>query len=246
MPSGTVWWDLLWSRVTAVAATILLTISTAIGGAKSRPWIIGSAAFILIHTLVNWARDENVVRRLGRDYDRIQRRVLDLVTDLGELAANKYDLWMIDLYLPRWVFRPKRSWPFFERRLRDLSRQLSVSLTDPRQQPPTIEGTAWPHGICFAEEASLMWFGEDAPDSSTDTARTRFDAETNAKLAEVYGALFVAPLVDQLGKHCRGVLAVHVEPDPEKVLAASGALRHTLGKRRINNACVEINGLLAK
>jgi hypothetical protein len=243
-----VWWDLLWSRVTVVAATIILTISTAIGGTKSRPWIIGSAAFIFIHTLVNWTRDQNVIRRLGREYDRIQRRSLDLVTDLADLAANRYDLWMIDLYLPRWVYRPKRSWPFFERRLRDLSRQLSVSLTDPREQPPNIEGTTWPHGLCFAEESSLIWLGEDAADGSKghDNAHVRFDGPTNSKLAEVYGALFVAPLVDQLGKHCRGVLAVHVEADPEKVLVASGALTHTLGKRRINNACIEINGLLAK
>lgn len=246
MANRALWLDLLWGRITIVIASVTLTISTAIGGPQSRLWIFGSTVFIVVHTIVNWTRDQNVVRRLGRDHDRVQRRVLDLVSDLGQIAANKYDLWMIDLYLPRWRYRPKKTWPLVERQLRDLSRQLSISLLDARPQPPTIEGQDWPHGKCFYETSPLIWFIEDGFGGSADNAWTRFDNETNARLAEEYGALSVAPLVDSLGKNCLGILAIHVEPDREKVLLALGALRSSQGKHRINNACIELNGLLAK
>lgn len=71
-------------------------------------------------------------------------------------------------------------------------------------------------------------------------------ASSNARLAAVYGALSVAPLVDQLGKKCVGVLVVHVAPEPDRALRALGALTTPEGRRRLNNACVEMNGLLAR
>lgn len=245
MPGRHVWWDLLWSRVTLAIATLTLTISTAIGGQKSRPWVVTSAAFILIHTIVNWTRDENIVRRLGRDYDRVQRRVLQLVSDLGQIAGDKYDLWMIDLYLPTWTYRLSSGWPFLQR-TRVLSRQLSVSLIDARPQPPTVEAAVGPHGKSFESGTPLLWFNEQGEGPSDDNAWSELDEETNAVLSKAYGALSIGPLVDQLGKNCRGVVVIHVEPDPEKVVHAKGALRSPAGKLRISNACIDLNGLLAK
>lgn len=246
MPGRGAWGELIWGPVTLAVATVTLAIVSAVGGSKRPwPWIIGSAGFIILHTVVNSIRNRNIARRLGNDYERIQRRAVQVVSDLGQLAADNFDLWMIDLYLPRWRYSWKRGWPFLTRQ-RELSRQLSVSLIDARPQPPTLDAGAGPHGRCFSEAAPLIWFNQHEDSAAPDNAWSSFDEQTNIRLSEVYGALSVSPLVDQLGKNCLGVLAVHVESDPDKTVKALGALRSTEGKRRINNACVELNGLLAR
>lgn len=246
MPNRTGWSELLWGPVTLAIATVTLAIASAVGG-SDRPWfwIVLSAGFIIVHTAVSAVRRQSIVRRLGRDYDRVQRRAVQVVADLGQLAADNFDLWMIDLYLPRWRFRVKKNWPFIARK-RELSRQLSISLIDARPQPPTVDAVTGPHGQCFSVPVPLVWFNEEGHKQSIDNAWGSFDQQMNADLGKVYGVLSVSPLVDQLGKNCVGVLAIHVEPDAEKALRARGALRSAEGRRRINNACVELNGLLSR
>ena len=242
------WVDLVFGRVSLALATAVLAIASAVGGDK-RPWfwIIGSVTFIIVHTAVNAARDRSIVRRLGRDYDRVQRRAVQVVSDMGQLAADRFDLWMIDLYLPSWRRSFVSHWPFIERE-RVLSRQLSVSLIDARPQPPSVDLSTGPHGKCFKEAQPLLWFDQEVhgPSPGTHNAWGTFDEGTNAKLARVYGVLSVSPLVDQLGKHCVGVLAIHVEPERDMALKALGALQSPKGRLRINNACVDLNGLLLR
>src|SRR4051794_17849614 len=100
------WIDFIWGPITVAVAAAVLAIASASGG-KDRPWlwIVGSATFIVVHTVVSHVREQSVLRRLGTDYDRVQRRAVQVVADLGQLAAEKYDLWMVDLYLPgaRWA-----------------------------------------------------------------------------------------------------------------------------------------------
>lgn len=244
MPGG--WSDLVWGPVTVSIAAAVLAIASAVGGDdRPWPWIIGSAGFIVVHTAVNAARDQSIVRRLGRDYDRVQRRAVQVVSDLGELAAAKYDLWMIDLYVPATLWRIKRTWPFFAKRL-ELRRQLSVSLVDARPQPPVVDISTGPHGECYSTSEPLIWFDPSEHGHAPGNRWDQYDGAANGRLAAVYGVLSITPVVDQLGKNCNGVLAVHVEPEREAAVQAIGVLQSHEGRRRLHNACVELNGLLSR
>lgn len=235
---------IVWGKVTLAAATVTLAIAGGVGG-EQRPWgwILGSAGFIIVHTAVSARRDRSIIRRLGRDYDRVQRRVVQVLSELGELSADKYELWMIDLYLPEWQWSLVRTWPFFIRE-QQLSRSLAISLIDVRPQPPIIKRAGGPHWECFTEAHPMMWFEEHSTVSAPDNLWARYDIVRNADLAGKYGVLSVAPLVDALDRNCVGVLAVHVRPEPETVLQALGALQSERGRHRIRNACVDLNGLL--
>ncbi|HMS12471.1 MAG TPA: hypothetical protein PKD80_05175 [Microthrixaceae bacterium] len=245
MKSST-WSEFLWGPVTATLATVVLAVASVVGGAD-RPWlwIIGSAAFLIIHTMVSSALEQSVVRRLGRDYDRVQHRAVQIVADLGQLTADQFDLWMVDLYLPRWRYSWQGRFPFIGRS-RSLERQLSVSLIDARPQPPSVDPFAGPHGSAFAGGQPVLWFDGSMLAANPDNAWTSYATQENKRLAGVYGVLNVVPLVDQLGKNCVGVLAVHVAPEPDRALRALGALTTPEARRRLTNACVEMNGLIAK
>lgn len=243
---GSGWSDLLWGPVTLAAATTILAIASAVGGNhRPWPWIIGSAGFIVLHTAVNSARDRSIVRRLGRDYDRVQRRAVQVVSDLGELAAAKYDLWMVDLYVPAARWSLTRTRPFLHRST-ELHRELSVSLMDTRSQPPVVDIANGPHGECYSKGQPIIWFDPDEHGATSDNRWDHYDDDENANLAAVYGVLSVTPVMDQLGKNCNGVLAVHVQPEREAAVQALGLLRSQEGRRRLNNACVELNGLLSR
>lgn len=235
--------DLLWGSATVTIATVVLAVASVVGGEK-RPWaaIIGSAAFIIVHTIVNHYRDRSIARSLGRDYDRVQRRAVQIVSDLGQ--DSQFELWMVDVYVPIWKWSLHTSRPFLSRS-RELARQLSVSLVDVRPQPPFVDPETGPHGRCFVTEQPVLWFDERFAPDDPNNAWTQFSDDVNTGLQRAYGALSVSPLVDQLGKDCRGVLAIHVEPTEQAALAALGILRSAKGRNAIHNACVELNGLLA-
>ena len=92
----------------------------------------------------------------------------------------------------------------------------------------------------------MLWFDDNLRQGATENSWQSYDHETNVRLAAVYGALSVAPPVDRLGRKCVGVLVVHVAPEPDRALRALGALTTPEGRRRLNNACVEICLLLAR
>ena len=152
---------------------------------------------------------------------------------------------MVDIYLSKsdWSFilRP----PFLARE-RVLSRQLSVSLIDARPQPTWFDIQQGIHGMCFQKVKPLLWINETVHGTTQENAWTAMEPPTNDELSNSYGVLNVSPLVDELGKGCVGVLAIHVEPEREVIHKALGALRSLQGRHRINNACVELQGLLVR
>lgn len=246
MPGKAPWFDLVFGKVTLAIATMVLAVAGLVGG-RARPWplIICMAGFIILHTAVNAARDRNIVRRLGREYDRVQRRAVQVVSDLGQIAGNQFGLWMVDLYLceSNWSLSLRR--PFILRQ-RVLSRQLSVSLIDARHSPPSTDLQSGVHGMCFRESKPLLWVNEAVYGTIPGNAWNDMEPPTNEDLSKSYGVLNVSPLVDQLGKGCVGVLAIHVEPEGKVIHKALGTLRTPEGRLRINNACVELQGLLVR
>lgn len=240
------WLEVLASKLTLAAATVALTIASSVSG-DDRPWkwIVGSAAVIVAHAWVTARRDRDVIRRLGKDYDRVQRRVLQVVADLGALAGDQYALWMVDLYVAESRVATQRSWPWIHRPQR-LIRALSVSLIDARPQPPVIAVGQVGHGACFTESVPLLWFEQgQVPDPVQENPWPTYTDDDNKELSSAYGVLALQPVVDQLDRNCLGVLAVHVAPSPDATVKALGVLRSTDGRRRLRDAAVDLNGWLS-
>ena len=227
-----------------MVATTGLAVVGLIGG-QDRPVVLifGIAIFIILHAAVNHLQEDSIVHRLGRNYDQLQRRAMQVISDLGQIAT--FDIWMIDLYLPvrTWSFSSRR--PFVERQ-QVLSRQLSVSLVDSRPQPISIDSNYVPHGKCFSETQPLLWFDRAVHGSHENNTWGTIDIEAGDELEKKYGVLAVSPLVDQLGKECRGVLAIHTGPERTNSFKALSALNSQEGRQRVSNACVDLHGLLSK
>ncbi|MDE0701439.1 MAG: hypothetical protein OXH61_12065 [Acidimicrobiaceae bacterium] len=236
----------MFGKVTLVIATTGLAVTGSLGG-KDRPAVLifGIAGFIILHAAVNFVGEDSIVHRLGQNYDQVQRRAVQVISDLGQLAADQFGIWMVDLYLPEhtWSFTSRR--PFIERR-QVLSRQLSVSLVDARPQPTSIEPSYVPHGKCFSETQPLLWFDQAVHGPRENNTWETIDIEAGDELEKKYGVLAVSPLVDHLGKDCRGVLAIHAGPERSDAFKALGALNSQQGRLRVSNACVDLHGLLGK
>ena len=244
------WIEFLFSKVTSAIATVLLAIACTV---MLWPLIIGIATFLIVHTVVNAARDRNIVRRLGRNHDRVQRRATQLISDLGHLS--RFEIWRVDIYLPirRWTLSSK---PFFIKRNLVLSRQLSVSLNDtfPKPQPEYSFG---PFVECFEEARrhgtakQLLWinqllYGRYQVNMSTHTPIMLYPS-TEFDPTDVYGVLCVSPLVDELSKNCLGILAIHVKPELIDIVQSLGVLVEAdsdAARRLIYSACHDVYGLL--
>lgn len=240
-----VWSGLLWGRPTLVMATIGLTL---IGFSKDtdRPWefILGLAAFIVLHSIVNWRRDRNVSGRLGRNYEIVQRRVLRLIADLSDLSAREFDLWMVDLYIPRRSLALSVRAPFVIKK--KLVRELSLALTDVRPLPPEIDLNHIFFGSCFTKSQSGIWWDINLVGVSMGDNNKwhEIDSVVNDKLGEMFGVICINPIVDGLGKQCRGLLIVHTKPDSEIATKAHGALTQSEGIRRVAGACEDIHSCI--
>lgn len=239
------WGRLLWGPWTIGAAVLILSLASAATGDNRWWWITPAAIFVFAHTIVRAVSDQSVTQRLGQDYDRVLHRVLRLVADLADLAGEKYELWMVDLYLPSnsWHLRRQRWWLH---RTTALSRELSISLADSRPQPPAVSLSGTPHGDCYTRAHRLMWRTSAVSEGNLPAGVAAVSDDGSVMLENGYGVLLLAPLVDQLGKHCNGIMAIHVGPDTESALQARGVLTSARGLRKIEDACTEINGFLQR
>ena len=227
------WFNILFSRPILVVATLALTVAELIGTAD-RPWnwIVGICIFILIHEIVNWRIEKNISNRLKRNYESIQRRVLRLIADLADLTANEYDLWMVDLYVPR---------------SSKLVRELSIALTDVRIPLHEIQLNHELFGRCFKEPREGLWWNiELVPQSEDRNSWNKLSPLVNYELKQIYGAISVYPIVNSLGKNCLGLLVVHTGCDSETATKALGALTHPMGIRRLAETCHDIHDQMKK
>lgn len=233
----------IWGTSSLAVAVLVLTVASA-SMASGRWWaIVPAATFIFVHTVVRAVRERTMESRLGRDYDRVLHRLLRLLADLSELAGDRYELWMVDLYLPddSWHLKRDRWWV---QRESELSRELSISLLDSRPQPSRVAIVETPHGDCYNSSAPHLWSTHRTAEDDVSPPGFTSVAATD-ELERNYGILLLAPLVDQLGRNCRGVMAVHVAPEADAVLQAHGALTSARGLRSVQDACSEISGFLA-
>ena len=241
------WSDLLWGRVTLTVATVGLAIAGSVGD-SSRPWgwIFGLAGFIVLHSFIGWFRDRKFSSRVRQNFEEIQTRVLHLISDLSNLTAREFDLWMVDLYLPQSFFALSIRSPFFSKQ--KLVRELSIALTDVRIVPLEIDMSHELFGSCFVHSRRGLWWDQTLaqPHIENENLWHALDEEVNRNLQETYGIVSVNPLVDTLGRHCFGLLVVHAKRDSEVATKALGALAEPEGVRRLVGACRDIHSQLAK
>ena len=233
------WFNILFSRPILVFATLALTVAELIGTAD-RPWdwIVGLCIFILIHETVNWRKEKNISNRVIRNYENILRRVLRLIADLSDLAADEYDLWMVDLY----VHRSSK-----------LVRALSIALKDVRMPLREIQLNHELFGRCFKESREGLWWNVELIPPSVNTSQSenhnswnQLHDSVNNELKKIYGVIRIYPIVDTLGENCLGLLVVHTKCDSEIATKALGALTHSTGTRRLAEACHDIHDQMKK
>ena len=241
------WTDLLWGRPTFVIATVCLMLF----GLRGNPdwqwaWIPVIASFAILHSIVNWLRERSISAGIGRNYEFLQRRVLRLIANLSELTASKFDLWMVDLYVPRrrigWSTRP----PFVPKK--KFVRELTSALTDDRVLPSEIELNHVFFGACFANVQPGIWWDDRLVKLpiEKDNRWHDMDKKVNEELGALFGVVGVNPIVDGLGKQCRGLLIVHTRPDSEVATIAAGALAQSKGGRHLAEACEDIHSYIRK
>lgn len=219
--------------------TLLATATLGFLGVIGNPdqiWVWALAA-ICAFTIVwkNWSKPN----RLGQSYEFVLGRVLSLLADLSGMAGRRFDLWVIDLYLPRYSytgFPPKRSY--------SLELALHIALTDVRTVPNIIEKGHVMFGRCFTEGRSAIWWDPTLAPTLKENHWRRLDDNDNGQIRTEYGVILTTPVIDNLGKDCRGLLVVHASNDAEIVTKVLGVLTHPEGKRKVAAACVDIHNYL--
>ena len=222
-----------------VTATAVLALLGVIGNRdKLWVWIVAAvcALAIILLEFAAWRQDN----RRQQNYENLLSGALRLIADLSDLTAREFDLWVVDLYLPR-----KDLSSFFRRRIDELDLVMHVTLTDVRPVPNKIK-LGDPFGKCFADCRRELWWNPEFAPTSEENYASRLGRAENTVVAKSYGIASVNPIVNQVGNECRGLLVVHAKRDAEIVTKVLGVLQQPEGRRRMAAACLDIHGHLRK
>ena len=230
------------SRTIRLVATVALAFLGVIGNPDQLwVWIVASLCVvgILLFEILSYRRTQNHENRLGRSYEAILGKVLSLIADLSDLTAREFDLWVVDLYLPSHPSTMSR-----QTRVRKLELSLHIALTDVRTVRSEIDLDHQFFGRCFIECQSDIWWDVALAPMTEENRWEGLDCRDNDDIRTEYGVVSVNPIVNGLGRDCRGLLMVHARQDAEAVTKVLGALRQSEGKRRIATACIDIHNYL--
>jgi hypothetical protein len=235
-------WDLLLSPIASGIAALYLAVQGLIDkDERSVAGIVVAFVLLVVASVVSFARERTLMRRVVKDSLRIARRLTTLVADLGEISANNYHCWKTDLYIVHWGGGWSKVWPWIFRRR--LVRRASVSLMQTVVVPDTpalLE--LGPIGLCFSEAQPQLWL--DPATGITDPADIQHATEPalNAALAAICGAMRAYPVTNQLDQDLVGVLVVHLEPQFGAEFAGTLCLDQSV--RRIRDAAVDLHELI--
>ena len=236
------WRGLLSSRVVAVVATATLAL-LGVQGNRDNLWVWMLAGLcacvVVLIEILRWRHERNLSSKLGRRYEEVVGRVLQLIADLSDLTGREFDLWVVDVYLPR------RSFGVLGRaRTVTLERSLSIGLTDVRTVPGKVTLEDAIFGACFRECQAKLWWDIELTPSSEENDWRRVAETDNMRLRNLYGVVSANPVSSRLGSDCRGLLVVHARHDAEIVTKVLSALRQSEGRRRVAAACWDIHSQL--
>ena len=214
--------DFIWSRVSSTVASVALAIFGLVGDTKrpwswedafanNRPWgwIFSLAAFLVLHSGVNWRREREKARRIAGNRQMVQSNLLHLISDLSGLAGRKYDLWIVDMYVERTIWCLVGQWPYFRKGV--LDREVSLSLSDVTTLPGRIEICDNLFGGCFDSRVPKIWWDPDVAQTalSASNCLNDLDDSENATLTARSGVIKIWPIADQGRLGCSGIVVVH-------------------------------------
>ena len=241
-------WDLALGHPSAVLLTVALTVSSLLLSNSVRTVVVISiAVFAVTHSMISWIRDHSNTRRMSQHYGHVLNRLLDLLSDLGDLTGQDHGLWRIEVYVESVEVALAFRRPLLRRR--SLVPTMSLAL---KHVPAPLQKIPLHHelfGECFSKAEPCLWWNKDLADFSgrVNIAANKYDElpdDANRELARSFGSISVNPIVDQLGARCRGLLVVHTHVDPAVVTTAVGALLLERGRRQLSRACQDLHNRL--
>ena len=95
-------WDFLLGRPITVLLTVGVTVSSLLLAGNVRVLAATATAIALVaHSTISWSRDRGNERRMNQRYASILERLLQLLSDLGDLTGQDHGLWRIEVYVQR-------------------------------------------------------------------------------------------------------------------------------------------------
>jgi hypothetical protein len=236
-------WILLWSPPVAGLAGLYLAVEGLIDqNQRSIAGIVAAAAFIVVSSIVNFIREQSLARRMTKTDVRINQRLTSLIGSLGEISADNYQYWKVELYTAHWRLRWALRWPWILRKI--LVRRASVSIVSTMALHDTralLEDG--PVGLCFTEQRQEVWLNPEAgiPPNPVDVY-PRMSSVINAQLRSECGVIRTAPVTNYLDADCIGVLCVHIEPQLGPMLGGTVLTRECANRLRM--AAIELNQIV--
>jgi hypothetical protein len=179
---------------------------------RSSAGIIAAVAFVVANGIINFIVERSLKRKLTRINLQVNQRLNSLIGSLGQISADGYHYWKVDLYIAHWRLRWASRWPWVLREV--LIRRASVSIVSTMSIHDNRELLEnGPIGLCFAQQSQQIWLSpslgiaKELTDAYPDSPRT-----INLQLEGECGLMRAVPIMNHLDTECIGVLVVHVEP----------------------------------
>ena len=240
--------DFVLGRPGTVFLTLAITLSSLLVPSEMRARVIIPIGIgILIHTTISWLRDRSSTRRMSQQHGRVLNRLLQLLSDLGDLTHQDHGLWRIEIYVKTTAFAISLRRPFLWRRR--LVPTLSFALKHVAPPSPSISLDHELFGTCFRSGRACLWWNTSLADFSarantTPNKSLDLNADVNRELERRFGSVSVNPIVDQVGKRCLGLLILHTPHDSTVVTKVVGALREEIARRYLARACQDLHDQL--
>jgi hypothetical protein len=236
-------WTLLWSPLLAGLASLYLAVEGLVDQRqRSIGGIFAAAGFIVVSSIVNFIREQSLARRMTRTDVQINQRLTSLIGSLGEISADNYHYWKVELYTAHWRLRWTRLWPWILRKV--LLRRASVNIVSTmalHDSCALLEDG--PIGLCFREQRQEVWLSPDAGTAANPAdIYSRISPAINEQLRAECGVMRTAPVTNHLDADCIGVLCVHVEPQFGPMLAGTILMNECANRLRM--AAIELNQIV--
>ena len=226
-------------RTGRVLAVVALAVLGVVGsGSSGAMWVLAVLCAGAVVVLEVWGArwEDRSANPLGAKHDAVLGRAVTLIADLAHLAGREYDLWVVDLYLPKYAlfaWSPAHS--------ATLGLAVHLALTDTRIVPSQLQVHGSLIGSVFSERRPAHWWDETLASSAEENRWCRLDEKARSRFQEEeYGVISAYPVLSSVGTDCCGVLVVHVRRDAEAAAKALSVLRQAEGKRRVAAACRDI------
>lgn len=235
------WAQLVWGPLSLSIASVALAVLSLLDSDRIPwGWVIAISSFIVVHSAHGYVLDQSLGHRFHRKSHDVHQHVLQLIRNLASLTGDRFDFWIVDIYLPRSGYGARRWLKVFPKKL---VRELSISLGDVSNHPAVID-IEGPFRECINSSTPFVWFN---PLSLGGTYELASQAENYwnrwhlSDTAKKVGLMVVWPIADQVHSSVRGVMIISVKPEKGNPLLAKGSLLSLQSGLHIRDACRELH-----